>query len=57
MSEDEFVRLSNIICLLVDKKQSIASIVETHKEIGCSKRTIYLYVEYGLFPIMNLDLP
>ena len=57
MNEDEFVRLSNIICPLVDKQQSIASIVETHKEIACSARTIYSYVEQGLFPIRNLDLP
>ena len=57
MNEDEFVRLSNIICPLVDKKQSIASIVETHKELGCSARTIYSYVEQGLFPFRNIDLP
>lgn len=57
MNEDEFVRLSSIICPLVDKKQSIASIVETHKELGCSARTIYSYVEHGLFPFRNIDLP
>ena len=57
MNEDEFVKLSNIICPLVDKSQSIASIIESHKEIGCSARTIYSYVEQGLFPIRNLDLP
>ena len=57
MNEDEFVKLSNIICPLVDKCQSIASIVENHKEIGCSARTIYSYVEQGLFTIRNLDLP
>ena len=57
MNEDEFVRLSSIICPLVDKKQSIASIVETHKELGCSARTIYSYVEQGLFPFRNIDLP
>ena len=57
MNEDEFVRLSSIICPLIDKKQSIASIVETHKELGCSARTIYSYVEQGLFPFRNIDLP
>ena len=57
MNEDEFVKLSNIICPLVEKKQSIASIVETHKELGCSARTVYSYVEQGLFPFRNIDLP
>ena len=44
MNEDEFVKLSNIICPLFENKQSVVSIVETHKEIGCSARTIYCVV-------------
>ncbi len=42
MNEDEFVKLSNIICPLVENKQSIASQhSRDHKEIGCLARSIY----------------
>lgn len=57
MNEDEFARLSGIVCPLIEKKQSIASIVHNHKELECSPRTIYSYVEKGLFPVRNIDLP
>ena len=43
--------------LLKEKKQSIAHVYATHaEEIGCSRRTIYTYIDMGIFEVRNIDL-
>lgn len=43
--------------LIKDKKQSIAHIYATHsEELGCSRRTLYSYIDGGVFEICNADL-
>lgn len=43
--------------LIKDKHQSIAHVYATHAdEIGCSRRTLYTYINMGVFEIRNIDL-
>lgn len=43
--------------LIVDKKQSIGHIYATHaQELGCSRRTLYNYIDKGVFAVRNIDL-
>lgn len=43
--------------LIVDRKQSIAHIYATHAhELGCSRRTLYNYIDKGVFAVRNIDL-
>lgn len=43
--------------LLKDKHQSIAHVYATHAdEIGCSRRTLYTYIDMGVFEVRNIDL-
>lgn len=43
--------------LLKEKKQSIAHVYATHaEEIGCSRRTLYTYIDMGIFEVRNIDL-
>lgn len=43
--------------LIRGKKQSIAHIYATHaEELGCSRRTLYNYIDKGVFDIRNIDL-
>ena len=56
MDEADFIELERIVCPLVEKKQSIASIISNHPELGVSPRTLYSYVEKGLMSVKNIDL-
>ena len=43
--------------LLKEKKQSVAHVYATHaEEIGCSRRTLYTYIDMGIFEVRNIDL-
>ena len=43
--------------LLKEKHQSIAHVYATHaEEIGCSRRTLYTYIDMGVFDVRNIDL-
>ena len=43
--------------LIVDKKQSIGHIYATHaQELGCSRCTLYNYIDKGVFAVRNIDL-
>ena len=58
VSEREVSRLNRIISPLVEKGQSIRHIYMDHRdEIMCSERTIYNYIDAGLFDVRNIDLP
>lgn len=46
-----------LVPLLKDKHQSIAHVYATHaEEIGCSRRTLYAYINDGVFQVRNIDL-
>lgn len=56
--EGEVQRLNAIISPLVQKGQSIHQIYVTHEdELMCSEKTIYNYIDAGIFDIRNIDLP
>lgn len=49
--------MNEILTPLIKKGQSIAHIYVTHADdLSCSKRTIYTYIDKGLFDIKNMDL-
>ena len=50
-------RINDLITPLVKKGQSIAHIYATHaEELSCSRKTIYTYVNQGIFDIANIDM-
>lgn len=58
LSENELSALDSFISPLIKKGQSIHHICSNNKsEIMFSEKTIYNYVDAGLFSAINLDLP
>ena len=56
--ETEVLRLNGIISPLIEQGQSIHQIYICNKdELMCSEKTIYNYIDQGLFDVRNLDLP
>ena len=50
-------QMNDILTPLIQKGQSIAHIYATHaEEIGCSRRTVYTYIDQGVFTVRNIDL-
>lgn len=50
-------KLDNLLSPLLKKGQSIAHIYASHAdEIACSRRTIYSYIDRGVFQARNIDL-
>ena len=46
-----------LVPLIRDKHQSISHIYATHaEELGCSRRTLYSYIDAGVFDVRNGDL-
>ena len=57
-SEEELLRLNSIISPLVENGQSVHQIYVNYKdELMCSEKTIYNYIDSGLFDVRNIDLP
>ena len=57
-SPEEIERLDGIISPLIKNGQPLSHIFATHKdELGCSRQTIYNYVDMSLFSVRNIDLP
>ena len=59
LNTTELYELAHIICPLIKQGQSIYTILENHKEITQCEKTIYTYIEMGLFKdwgITNIDL-
>ncbi len=57
-NEDELLRLNSIISPLIEKGQSVHQIYVNYKdELMCSEKTIYNYIDGGLFDVRNIDLP
>lgn len=57
ISEEELLRLDEIISPLILQGQSPYMILATHPEIKLSEKTIYNYIECGAFSVKNIDLP
>ncbi len=58
ISEEELQKLDILISPLIKQGQSIKLIYSNHKkEINCSVRCLYNYIEMGLLSIKNIDLP
>ena len=59
LNTSELIELAHIICPLVKKGQSIYTILTNHLEITLCEKTIYNYIEIGLFKdwdVTNLTL-
>ena len=59
LNTTELFELAHTICPLIKQVQSIYTILQNHKEITQCEKTIYTYIEMGLFKdwgITNLDL-
>lgn len=58
ISEKEALRLDSLISPLIKKGQSLRHIYINHAdEIMCDERTLYNYVDYGIFSAKNIDMP
>jgi IS30 family transposase len=50
-------KLNDVLTPLIKKGQSIAHIYTNHaEELECSRRTIYTYINEGVFDVRNIDL-
>lgn len=54
LNTSELIELAHIICPLVKKGQSIYTILNNHPEIKLCEKTIYNYIEMGLFKDWNV---
>ena len=58
MTPEQLKELDDFISPLISKGQPLSHIFSTHKDIlPCSRRTIYNYLDMGLFTVKNVDLP
>ena len=59
LNTSELIELAHLICPLIQKGQSIYTILNNHPEIKFCEKTIYNYIEMGLFKdwgITNISL-
>lgn len=56
-TEDEIKALDDIVSPLIKKGQSVYMILHNHPEIKQCEKTIYNYIDSGVFSVGNLDLP
>ncbi|MDR1770161.1 MAG: IS30 family transposase [Hungatella sp.] len=58
LSRQQLYELDCLLTPLIQQGQSIAHIYTVHKnEIPCSIKTIYNYIDQGIFTARNIDLP
>jgi IS30 family transposase len=58
LSIEEIYELDELITPLILRGQSLAHIYATHGDrIKCSRRSLYNYIDLGLFRARNIDLP
>ncbi|WP_287587374.1 helix-turn-helix domain-containing protein [Mogibacterium sp.] len=55
MTSARMIMIADIIGSLLKKGQSIYQIVQNHPEIGLSVKSIYTYIEYGIFLTQWID--
>jgi len=56
MTKQELKKIDQIITPLIDLGQSPYQIITNHPELGLSVRTLYTYLDMGLFRARNIDL-
>lgn len=57
-NEDDIARINRLISPLVRNGQSLHQIYISHTDdLMCSEKTLYNYVDAGLFDVRNIDLP
>lgn len=57
-NEDDLARINRIISPLVRNGRSLHQIYIDHRDdLMCSEKTLYNYVDAGLFDVRNIDLP
>ena len=54
LNTSELIELAHIICPLIKKGQSIYTLLNNHPEITLCEKTIYNYIEMGLFKDWNV---
>jgi IS30 family transposase len=58
IAEAEAIRINNVLVPLIKKGHSIHHICVNHKdELMLSEKTMYTYIDGGLFNVRNIDLP
>lgn len=58
ISPDQLQQLNDMISPLIRRGQPLSHVFATHKnDIKCSRRTVYNYLDQGLFDVRNIDLP
>lgn len=57
-SPEQLDKMDKLVAPLILKGQSISHIYATHaKEIGCSRTTLYSYIDKNILSVRNIDLP
>lgn len=58
ISEEEALQLERVITLPILRGQSVHHVCNTHKdELTVCEKTIYNYIDGGVFELKNIDLP
>lgn len=57
ISEEELMRLDEIVSPLILQGHSPYMILAHHPEINLSEKTLYNYIERGALSVKNIDLP
>ena len=56
LSSEELIKLDNLVSPLLKNGQTVAHICKT-QDIGCSKTTLYNYIDQNYLSARNIDLP
>lgn len=56
LTEEEAKSIADIVCPLLLKGQSPYAIITNHPELGISEKTLYTYIEAGLFKSANVSV-
>ncbi len=56
-TQEEIKSLDDMVSPLIQKGQSVYTILQNHPEITQCEKTIYNYIDSGVLSVRNLDLP
>ena len=57
MTEEDCIRLDEIVSPLIRQGQTPYMILNNHPEISICERTLYNYIDQGVLSVKNMDLP
>lgn len=58
LTQEQLIKLDKLITPLIKQGQSLATIYAHHqKEIPCTRRCLYNYIDMGILSVKNIDLP